>query len=641
MGEKSTAIYDQDSNASQFGLLKARRFLPYFITQVAGALNDNLFKNALAVIITYQTVQIGSLNSDQLLNASAGLFILPFFLFSAMVGQFADKFEKSRQIRYIKILEIVIMLMAAVGFYMNSFTLLLGVLFLLGTQSTLFSPIKFSLMPQVLSPKELVGGNGLVETGTFVAILLGTAIGLRVGAIPETGVWLITGICLSVALIGFVACCFIPQLPATDPQLKINWNPLSETWHILRGLTKNRTLFNSVLGMSWFWFFGATVLVQVPSFTKNIVGGLPEVNLAILSMFIVGISVGSLLCHRLSGGRIEIGLVPFGSIGMSVFSIDLFLASPAVPLGVDLTLGAFLSAPGIWRILLDMAMLGIFGGFFIVPLFALVQHRSPPERRARIIAGNSIVNALFMVIAAIMATVLLGNGFTIPQLFLVTGILNVLVSIYIYTLVPEFLLRFLAWIGTNLIYKLKVRGLDNIPEDGAVLLVCNHISYMDPPILGGAMPRLTRFVMYHKIYRNPILGWVFRTAKAIPIAPQKENKALMIKAFDDVDNFLTAGEMVCIFPEGKLTPDGTIQPFLTGVDRVLSRRPVPVVPIAIKGLWGSFFSRKDQGISKRPRKFLKEVHLVVGEVIPAEHADSATLQNKVQEIYDDIELTQA
>ena len=634
MSESSNA--NTIAGASQFSLLKARRFLPFFITQVGGALNDNLFKNALAVIITYQAVQIAGLNSDQLLNASAVLFILPFFLFSAMVGQFADKFEKSRQIRYIKALEVFIMLLAVAGFYLDSFPLLLSVLFLLGTQSTLFSPLKFSLMPQILEPDELVGGNGLVETGTFIAILVGTAIGLLVGAIPDIGVWVIATICLSVAVIGFGACCFIPALPATDPDLKINWNPFSETWLILRGLTTNKTVFNSVLGMSWFWFFGATVLVQIPSFTKNVIGGLAEVNLAILSVFIIGISVGSLLCHRLSSGRIEIGLVPFGSIGMSLFIIDLFLASPSQPLGIELTLGAFLAAPGIWRILFDMGMLGIFSGLFIVPLFALVQHRSPPERRARIIAGNSIVNALFMVVAGVMATVLLGSGFTIPQLFLVTGILNIIVAIYIYSLVPEFLLRFFAWIGVNLIYKLNVRGLKNVPEEGAVLIVCNHVSYMDPPILGSALPRLTRFVMYHKIYKNPLLGWVFRTAKAIPIASQKEDKVLMHKAFDEVDNFLREGEMVCIFPEGKLTPDGSIQTFLGGVDRILERRQVVVVPVAIKGLWGGLFSKKDQGLSKRPRRFLKRVDLVIGKSIPIGETNSQKLQQKVQQMYDAI-----
>ncbi len=619
---------------SQFALLKTRRFLPFFLTQASGALNDNVFKNALAVLIAFQGSQLGSLNTDQVINLSAGLFILPFFLFSAMVGQFADKLEKSRQIRHIKMLEIVIMLTAALGFYLGNVTLLLLVLFMLGLQSTLFSPVKFSLMPQVLKPDELVGGNGLVETGTFVSILLGTALGAYFVAIPDTGIWIITGICLSVAVAGYLASRFIPELPATDPGLKINWNPFSETWQILSRLAENRTLLNSVLGMSWFWFFGATVLVQIPSFTINVLGGSSGVTAGILTMFIIGISTGSLLCHKLSGGRVEIGLVPLGAVGMTLFGADLFFASPSAPLGVELSLGAFLSIPAVWRILLDMVMLGIFGGFFIVPLFALVQHRSPPERRARVIAANSIINALFMVIAALMALILLGNGFSIPQLFLITAILNALVSVYIFTLVPEFTLRFMAWIGTNLIYQLRVRGLENIPADGPALLVCNHISYMDPPILAGAVPRPVCFVTYHRIYKTPLLKWVFRSARAIPIAPGKEDPVVMERAFEGIDKRLAEGEIVGIFPEGRLTPDGSIQPFRSGVERILEQRQVPVIPVAIQGLWGSLFSRQDKGLNKRPRKFLKQINVTIGEPVEPQLASSEYLQARVQALHD-------
>ncbi len=622
---------------SQFSLLKTRRFLPFFLTQASGALNDNIFKNALAVLIAFQGSQLAGLNTDQVINLSAGLFILPFFLFSAMVGQFADKLEKSLQIRRIKMLEIIIMLIAALGFYLENTALLLIVLFMLGLQSTLFSPIKFSLMPQVLKTEELVGGNGLVETGTFVSILLGTALGAYFIGLPEIGTWIITAFCLIIAVAGYLASRFIPHLPATAPELKINWNPVSETWRILVKLAENRTLLNSVLGMSWFWFFGATVLVQIPSYTINILGGASSVTAGILTMFIIGISTGSLLCHKLSGGRVEIGLVPMGAIGMTLFGVDLFFASPAAPLGVNLALNAFLSIPSVWRILFDMIMLGVFGGFFIVPLFALVQDRSPPERRARIIAANSIVNALFMVIAAITALVLLGNGFTIPHLFLITAILNALVSIYIFCLVPEFTLRFMAWIGTNLIYKLRVRGLENIPAEGPALLVCNHISYMDPPILGGAVPRPVVFVMYHRIFKNPLLSWMFRSARAIPIASSKEDPELLERAFERIDEMLEKGEVVGIFPEGRLTPDGSIQPFRPGVERILARRQVPVVPIAICGLWGSLFSRQDQGLKKRPRKLLKKIHLVIGEPVAPELANSTYLQQQVQALHDSVE----
>jgi len=462
------------SGKSQFALLKTRRFLPFFITQSGGALNDNIFKNALAVLIAFQGSQLAGLNSDQLINLSAGLFILPFFLFSAMVGQFADKYERSRQIRFIKLLEVLIMLLAALGFWLQSMSVLLAVLFLLGLQSTLFSPIKYSLLPQVLEVEELVAGNGLVEAGTFVAILLGTALGAYFIAIPETGTHIITGMCLGVAAIGYVSSRYIPTLPACESGLIINWNPLSESWRILRNLASQRTLLNSVLGLSWFWFFGAIVLVQIPSYTINVLGGAAEITAGLLLTFIIGISTGSLLCHKLSGDDIEIGLVPLGSIGMTLFAVDLYFASPAMPLGEGVLLGQFLSTPAVWRILFDMVMLGIFGGFFTVPLFAVIQHRSPPNRRARIMAANSILNAAFMVLASLMAIWLLGVGYSIPDLFLLTGIFNAVIAIYL--LVPEFFLRFLAWLGTHTFYRLRVDGHGHIPASGPALLICNHIS---------------------------------------------------------------------------------------------------------------------------------------------------------------------
>ena len=422
--------------------------MPFFVTQALGAFNDNVFKNGLAAMLVFHSSQLAGLNTDQVINLSAMVFILPFFLFSALFGQFADKYEKSVQIRRIKLFEIFIMLVATLGFWLDNVPLLLGVLFMLGFQSTMFGPIKYGIIPQVLERRELIGGNALVEMGTFVAILAGTIAGpLLMGIEADWPVW-VSGTALLIAVIGYLASRGIPEAPAVAPDLKINWNFLSETVRNISFIRENRIVLNSVLGISWFWFFGATFLVQIPSFSESVLGGDERLMSTLLAMFIIGISTGSLLCERLSGGQVEIGLVPLGAIGLTLFGVDMYFASPVEP-AVYTGLSHFFSVGANWRIVLDLLMIGIFSGFYIVPLYAMVQQRSKPSHRSRVIAGNNILNALFMVISAVFAMLLLGNaGFTIPELFLVTAILNLVVAIYIFSTVPEFLKRFRAWVSS-------------------------------------------------------------------------------------------------------------------------------------------------------------------------------------------------
>ena len=615
---------------TQFFLFRERRFLPYFLVQGLGALNDNIFKNALAALLVFQGSSLAGLNTDQLVNFSAMVFILPFFLFSALFGQFADKFEKSRQIRRVKAFELVIMALATLGFWTGSLPLLFTVLFLLGLQSTIFGPIKYGLLPQVLKREELVGGNALVEMGTFVAILAGTIAGpLLAGIEAPWPVW-VSGTALAVAVVGYLASLRIPEIPAVDPELKINWNIATETVRNLRFINQNRTVLNSVLGISWFWFFGATVLVQIPSYSQNILGGDAQLMAFLLGLFIVGISTGSLLCERLSGGDVEIGLVPLGSIGLTVFTLDLAFASPASPTP-GMTIGAFLGEAGNWRLILDLLMIGVFGGFYIVPLYALVQARSDPSRRSRVIAGNNILNALFMVVSALFAIVMLGSaGFSIPQLFLASAVLNAVVAIYIYSLVPEFLLRFLSWILIHTIYRVRTSGLDRIPAKGPVLLAANHVSFVDPLIIGGLVRRPVRFVMYQGIYQTPVLRWLFDAGKAIPIGSEKTHPEVLADAWERIDAELAAGEPVGIFPEGGITRDGEIQPFRPGIEKILARRPVPVVPMALCFLWGSLFSRRDPLHKRRPTKLWKPVELRIGDPIPSEEATAARVEAEVR-----------
>jgi len=623
------------SGQSQFDLFKKRRFMPFFMTQSLGAFNDNVFKNALVALLVFKGSAVGGLNTDQLVNLSALLFILPFFLFSGLFGQFADKYEKSLQIRRVKLLEVVIALMAILGFWLDNLPLLLTVLFLLGLQSTIFGPIKYGILPQVLERRELVGGNALVEMGTFVAILLGTIAGPQLAGIESSWPYWAGLACLLVAVMGYWYSLKIPQAAAVAPDIKISWNIWRESMRNLRFVNENSSVLNSVLGISWFWFFGATFLVQIPSYSQNVLGGDQHLMSGLLALFIIGISTGSLLCERLSGNQVEIGLVPFGAIGLTVFGIDLYLATPDVPTASAGTL-AFFSDVSNWRILIDLLLIGVFGGFYTVPLYALVQQRSAAEHRSRVIAGLNILNSLFMVASAIMAMLLLGQaGLSIPELFLVTAILNAVVAVYIFSLVPEFLMRFLVWILIHTIYRVRMTGADHIPEDGAVIIAANHVSFVDPLILGGMIRRPVRFVMHHSIFKLPLLNFIFRTGKAIPIASRDDDPTILDSAYQQIHQVLRARDVLGIFPEGAITRDGEMQPFKSGVCKIIAEQPVPVVPIALCNLWGSMFSRRDSFWKRRPYKLWSRIEVRVGAAIPANELTVERLQQAVAQLRSD------
>jgi 1-acyl-sn-glycerol-3-phosphate acyltransferase len=623
---------------NQFQLLRERRFLPFFATQALGAFNDNVFRNATVLLIGFEM----GLSTEQVTtysNVAPALFILPFFLFSASAGQIAEKFEKTRVIRFVKLFEIAAMAVASLGFLTRNAAVLLSVLFLMGVHSTLFGPIKYAILPQALRAEELVGGNGLVEMGTSLSILLGMMLGgMLIAAAGPSGPLLASLAVLAIAVTGYLVCRAIPPAPPSAPQLTFNWNLFSETWRAIGFVASDRTIFNAVLGISWFWFFGIVFTAQLPNYTRLYLGGSDGVYILALGLFSIGTGVGSLLCERLSGHKVEIGLVPFGSIGLTLFGIDLYFARPQTATLTDLPPLAFLAAPGNWRIALDLAVIGLFAGFYIVPLFALVQSRAERSQLSRIIAGNNILNALFMVIASVLSGVLLNVAhLSIPQLFLAAALMNALVAVYIYTLVPEFLLRFVDWILINTLYGITPRGLEHIPDEGPAILVCNHVSFMDPMIILGSIRRPVRFVMYYKIYNLPLMRPLFRAAKAIPIAGQKEDPEILAHAFDEIDRELAAGHLVCVFPEGGITRDGTIQAFRPGVEKALARRPVPVVPMALRGLWGSFFSRRDSSVGRMrlPRRFRSHIELVAAAPIPAAQATATVLEAKVRELRGD------
>lgn len=613
--------------SSQFQLMKERRFRPFFFTQFLGAFNDNVFKTALITLVTFRAGQLTQLDGAMLATLLPGLFILPFFLFSATCGQLADKYDKAAVARFVKLFEIAVMALAAWGFVAHLLWPLVTALFLMGLHSTLFGPVKYAYLPQHLQPQELVGGNGMVEMGTFVAILIGQVLGAWLVSVTDSGT-LVAGVVLSLAVLGWWVSRGIPQSPAADPGLQVNWNPLTETVRNLRFAHGNRTVWLSLLGISWFWFYGATLLAQFPNFARNVLGGDESVFILLLTVFSLGVGVGSLACEKLSGGKVEIGLVPFGAIGLTLFGIDLWLASPDAPSGA-LTLAGALATHA--RLLADIAALGFFGGLYIVPLYALIQTRSEKSHQSRVIAANNILNAAFMVASAGVTLGLFALGLSIPELFLAAALFNAVVAIYIYTLVPEFLLRFVVWLLIHTVYRLDAKKLDAIPEDGPAVLVCNHVSFVDALVITAACRRPIRFVMDHRIFRTPLLGWLFRTSRCIPIAPAKEDPALLERAYDDIAAALAAGELVGLFPEGQITDTGELLPFRSGIRRIVERSPVPVVPLALRGLWGSFFSRKDGPAMSRPlrRGLFSRIELVGGEAVAPEVATPDALHSIV------------
>jgi 1-acyl-sn-glycerol-3-phosphate acyltransferase len=593
------------SEVSQFRLLAERRFGPFFGVQFLGAMNDNVFKQALVILLAYQTASFTAMSSDTLQNLAQALFILPFFLFSATAGQLADKYEKSRLITLTVGIELGVMLLGAVGLFMKSLPLLLAALFLGGVQSALFGPVKYAILPQHLNESELIGGNALVETGTAIAILVGMILGGWMIAQPKWGIAGVAAVTCALSAAGLVLSRLIPKSPAPDPQLAINPNVAQETWRIMRFASQNRTVFLSILGISWFWFYGAMLVTQFPNLVRNVLQGNEHAVTLLLVVFSIGIGAGSLLCERLSGHKVELGLVPFGSIGLTLFGIDFGIATAEGP------------AHAQWRVLADLFLIGVFGGLYIVPLYALVQSRSELTHRSRIIAANNILNALFIVAAAGISIVLLGAGLSLPLLFVVSALMNAAVALYIYRLVPEFLMRFIVWLLIHSVYRLRKVGLEHIPDEGPALVVCNHVSYVDALVISAGCRRPIRWVMYHQIFRIPVLSFVFRTAKAIPISPAHEDAEMLERAYDAIARELADGQLVGIFPEGKLTSDGEMNEFRSGILKILERTPVPVVPMALSGLWRSLFTRNRARLRHATTLFPK-VRLSVGEpVAPA------------------------
>ncbi|CCN73044.1 MFS transporter [Vibrio nigripulchritudo] len=615
-------------------LMRQKRFLPYFITQFFGAFNDNIFKNVLLLFVAFAGAEALPISSNLFINLAAGLFILPFFLFSASAGVLADKYEKSAYIRKVKLAEIGIMTLGAIGFVTQSYLILLILLFLMGTQSAFFGPVKYALLPQHLKRDELVSGNALVETGTFLAILLGT---LGAGVIASAdNATIVAAICVvSFALCGYVASRSIPEAAPTAPEVEFKWRPVSQTKHTLAIAKRDRVVFQAIMAISWFWFLGASYLTQFPNYTKLHLNGNESAVSFLLALFSVGIAIGSMACDRISKHKLEPGIVPVGSLGISVFGIMMASFTPdSLPEFADFT--SFLTYPALWPVFFSLLMLGASGGLFIVPLYTLIQTQAREDERAQIIAANNIYNSIYMVGSAVLGIVCLSVlELSIPTLFLLLAIVNIFVAIYVYWQAPMFFSRIVLWMFTHTMYRVKHKNLDNIPKEGGALIVCNHVSYMDALLMIGACKRQIRFVMEEEYAHFKPIKTLLENGGVIAI--DGTNSRSVRQAFTQVKEALSKGEVVCIFPEGRLTNDGDMNPFMRGMDLILRRSPVPVIPMALKGLWGSYFSRSKDGRACHgfPRRFWSRVEIEAGTPVQPDNASTEYMFEQVSSLRGD------
>ena len=610
-------------------LLTQRRFAPFFWTQALGAFNDNVFKNVLLLLLTFVAVPRYGWDTGLLNNLAAGLFILPFLLFSAWGGLLADRLDKQRLIRRLKLLELVTMCVAAAAVWYEAYLLLLALLFMMGTQSALFGPVKYAILPQHLSATELVKGNAWVSLGTFLSILLGTLLAGLLAALD--GAWARGAIAVtlvSLALLGCLASLWVPSAPSSQ-EGAIQWRPWRGACEVMRDAWREPRVFRALLGISLFWFLGACYLTQLPAWTRDVVHGNEAVVSALLAAFALGVGAGALLCARLSAGRLEVGLVPAGAMIFGLAGLDLGLSQPLA--GNDSGLAALSLVPAFWHQMLDLAAIGLGGGLYIVPLYTLIQLESRDDHRARMIAANNILNALFMVLAAAFGVVMLTLvGASLNAFMLALSAISLTLAAAILCCVPRPVLRLSIFVLIRVLYRLRFRGRQAVPARGAALVVCNHVSFMDALILGGGCPRPLRFLMDRPIYESRWLNWFFRIAGAIPVDSERCDPGGVRRALDEVSHALRQGEVVMLFPEGRLTPDGKVHRFRRGIDIILARDPVPVVPAGLAGLWGSWTSnRGGKALTKWPRRFRARVALYFGDPIPAGQATRAEMERRV------------
>lgn len=597
------------------------RFRGMFWAQFFGALNDNIFKNALVILVLYHGWTLGGLQPEEFVPVAGVVFITPFLLFSAWGGQLADSMDKDALVRLLKNVEIGIALIALFGLVTHHLPILLAALFGFATHSAFFGPVKYGILPDLLEPDELLSGNAVVESGTSLAILLGTMLGGILAAHDPKSVAIAL---VLFAILGRLAAIPIPKSPPQSSAPNRGWVRANK--EALKLSWQTTPMFLTILGISWFWLFGGVCLTLLPLYSRNVFNGSEGVTTLLLAAFSIGIGIGSQLCEKLSSGRMELGWVPIGSLGMTMFCLDLSFQTylPGSEIGaLDL-----LKSPTAIRILVDLAGIAVSAGLFIVPLYTFIQKRSPDETRSRLVAGNSLWNSVFIIAGSLAIYLAQREQIPLSSMFFWLAVSNTLVAVAAYRKLPEFVLRLYVVLICKVFYSLRVKNAENVPQEGACVIVANHVTLVDWLFLASGTDRPVRFVMIHTYYNLPIVHYLFKDGGAIPIGSGRTHPELLRESFEKIHEALQNDEMVIIFPEGKLTTDGEVDLFKRGIEKILERDPVPVLTMGLKGLWGTRWS-KAKG---RRFHFRPPIELVVGEVIPSEGVTAEKLRDKVLEL---------
>lgn len=595
-------------------ITSGKKFSPLFWVLSFGALNDNILKNAIVILVLSQGMSLMGLDSKSLISLAGALFIFPFVIFSPLAGQISDKWDNAFLSRLIKWWELLIVVVASLGFYFQSGHILFGCLLMMGVQSTFFGPIKYSVVPRLVEAERLVEANAYVELGTFVAILIGTLLG-GLGISLQGGTFIVIGLLMVIAALGLYASYQMAPITVANIDLKIKLNPVPSFRSLWTVFTQSKPIIGTVVVISWFWMFGAGLLTLLPVFVKDFLGGNEALVTLFLATFTLGIGAGSVLCEHFSRKRVELCFVALSALCMGLFLIDMYFAAESYkPISQVVSVGQFFtSGLSAYRIALDFFFLSVAGGFFIVPLFAFIQKESLPESRAQLIAANNILNALFMVIVSLLIMWGYSLGYNVNELMLATAVSSVLLSFGIYLAIPQQCFKAIVRIWSSF-YSFKFKGEQNYPEQGAYIVACNHVSFIDWLFIMASSYRPVRFIIYFKYARIPLAKWVLKQAGVVPIAEKKENPKLITKAFAEVDVALAKGDVLGIFPEGGITYDGEMNLIKRGIAKMVEANNVPVVPVKLHGLWGSVLSRHPK--KKWYKEFKRRVELNIGEPIP-------------------------
>lgn len=597
-----------------------RRFWPLFWTQFLGAANDNLFKNALVILITYKNVELMGLDAKTIVAMAGAIFILPYVTFSATAGQIADHYDKSSVVKATKFSELIIMIIAAAGFMTESYGLLLFTLFLMGAQSAFFSPVKFGSLPEILEREEITLGNAFIGAGTFVAILIGTILG-GISAANENALSITSlGIILA-SIVGIITAFKQKKIGISHERVDIDYTFIKPTIDILKLSFKEKKVFHAIIGISWFWFFGACILSLLPEICKTIFMGDQLVGTLLLATFTVGMGTGAFFCNKLSGKRVEVGMVPFATLGMSLFLMDLFWTTSTWQSPYSELVGPslFFAGPGSYRAIFDLFMVTTFGGMYIIPQQAYLQTRSKPSFLARMIAANNIWNSIFMVLAGVMLMALHAFHVSLPNILALLAIINLFMIPLMYFFYVKYMWRFIAFVASKVFYKLDYDGIENFPNEGPLIVAANHVSFVDWLFIMAVSPRPVHWIIDHVYYNKPILRTMFKHYGLIPIATSRENKKTLTNAFSAIYDNLNEHNCVGIFPEGYVTRDGSVRKFQPGIKKIVDDTQTRVVPIIINGAWGSYFSHAG-GLFKGANPFKRRrIHLTI--LPPIDHQD--------------------